>query len=43
MQFLILVGTMVGLYMEDALPLNILESMGEYKNKYNEEGKRLTH
>jgi hypothetical protein len=31
-----IIGTMVGLYLEDALPQNILDAMKEYKNKYNE-------
>jgi hypothetical protein len=32
-----LVATMVGLYMEDSIPTNILESMENWKNKYTEE------
>ena len=32
-----IIATMVGLYLEDALPPNILEGMNEYKDKYKEE------
>ena len=32
-----LVATMVGLYMEDSIPTNILESMENWKNKYTQE------
>ncbi len=32
-----MIATMVGLYLEDALPQNVLESMKEYEDKYNEE------
>ena len=32
-----IIGTMVGLFLEDALPQNILDVMKEYKNKYTEE------
>ena len=31
-----IIATMVGLYLEDALPQNILDGMKEYKNQYNE-------
>ena len=32
-----MVATMVGLYLEDALPENVLNTMKEYENKYSEE------
>lgn len=32
-----MIATMVGLYLEDALPKNVLDSMVEYENKYTEE------
>ena len=32
-----MIATMVGLYLEDALPQNVLDTMVEYENKYNEE------
>jgi len=32
-----IIATMVGLYLEDALPINILEGMKEYQDKYKEE------
>ena len=32
-----IIATMVGLYLEDALPQNIMDGMTEWKNKYTEE------
>jgi uncharacterized membrane protein len=32
-----IIATMVGLYLEDALPQNIMEGMSEWENKYVEE------
>jgi hypothetical protein len=32
-----IIATMVGLYLEDALPQNIMNGMGEWENKYTEE------
>jgi hypothetical protein len=32
-----IIATMVGLYLEDALPENILDGMAEWENKYTEE------
>ena len=35
-----MISTMVGLYLEDALPQNVLSKMEEYENKYSEEETR---
>jgi hypothetical protein len=35
-----MVATMVGLYLEDALPENVLNTMKEYENKYSEENSK---
>jgi hypothetical protein len=32
-----IIATMVGLYLEDALPQNIMNGMTEWENKYTEE------
>jgi hypothetical protein len=33
-----MIATMVGLYLEDALPKNVVEGMEEWKNKFTEDG-----